>query len=87
MLFRAAAGAWEAGLTPGAVIRGLGPWGPGLIDKYVGGRFSYHGQQLTKEEIERFRWAMVEAVVVVCWLQLRLWVAVGAVVVGWPRTH
>jgi hypothetical protein len=33
-----------AGLTPGSVIRGLGPWGPGLIDKYVNGRFSAHGE-------------------------------------------
>jgi hypothetical protein len=33
-----------AGLTPGSVIRGLGPWGPNLIDKYVNGRFSVHGK-------------------------------------------
>lgn len=33
-----------AGLTPGSVIRGLGPWGPGLIDRYVNGRFSVHGE-------------------------------------------
>ncbi|GBG00298.1 1-acylglycerol-3-phosphate O-acyltransferase-like [Raphidocelis subcapitata] len=53
-LFRAAAGAWEAGVTPGAVIRALGPWGPGLVGKYVGGRFSYHGQPLTAEEVPVF---------------------------------
>lgn len=41
---RLATSAWMAGLTPGSVIRGLGPWGPGLIDKYVNGRFSVHGE-------------------------------------------
>ncbi|KAI8474553.1 MAG: Alpha/Beta hydrolase protein [Monoraphidium minutum] len=54
LLFRAAAGAWEAGVTPGAVIRGLGPWGPGLVGKYVGGRFSHHGKPLTDAEIPVF---------------------------------
>ena len=44
-LARLATSAWVAGLTPGSVIRGLGPWGPGLIDRYVNGRFSAHGEE------------------------------------------
>lgn len=54
LLFHAAAGAWEAGVTPGAVIRSLGPWGPSLVDRYVGGRFSYHGKSLTDAEVSVF---------------------------------
>lgn len=54
-LYKLATSAWMAGLTPGSVIRGLGPWGPGLIDKYVNGRFSVHGQALTQAEKECFR--------------------------------
>lgn len=54
LLFRAAASAWEAGVTPGSVIRSMGPWGPGLVDRYVGGRFSYHGQPLKEEEVPLF---------------------------------
>lgn len=42
-----------AGLTPGSVIRGLGPWGPGLIDKYVNGRFSVHGETARAFGVER----------------------------------
>jgi hypothetical protein len=42
-LYRLAANAWNAGLTPGGVIRALGPWGPGLVKRYVAGRFSMHG--------------------------------------------
>lgn len=44
-------------MTPGAVIRGLGPWGPGLVNKYVGGRFSYHGESLSEQEVAVFRCA------------------------------
>lgn len=55
MLFRAATGAWEAGVTPGSVIRAIGPWGPSLVEKYVGGRFSYHGKRLDAEEARAFR--------------------------------
>jgi hypothetical protein len=46
VLCRLATSAWMAGLTPGSVIRGLGPWGPNLIDKYVNGRFSVHGKHI-----------------------------------------
>lgn len=35
---------WEKGVTPGSVIRGLGPWGQSLVYKYVSGRFSHHGR-------------------------------------------
>lgn len=43
-LYRIAQHAWESGVTPGSVIRALGPWGPGLVEKYVTGRFSHHGR-------------------------------------------
>jgi len=58
MLYRAAAGAWEAGVTPGAVIRGIGPLGPRLVGGYVGGRFSHHGQPLNDQEVAAFRWVV-----------------------------
>lgn len=29
---------WDAGVTPGSVIRSLGPWGPALIQRYVRNR-------------------------------------------------
>ena len=37
-MFRLSQTLWEAGATPGAVIRTLGPWGPGLIQKYARSR-------------------------------------------------
>ena len=37
-MFRLSRALWEAGATPGAVIRTLGPWGPGLIQKYARSR-------------------------------------------------
>lgn len=42
-LYKLATKAWMSGVTPGSVIRALGPWGPGLVEKYVTGRFSMHG--------------------------------------------
>jgi hypothetical protein len=45
-LFKLAASAWAAGVTPQGLIRALGPWGPGLVEKYVTGRFSRHGEGL-----------------------------------------
>jgi hypothetical protein len=35
---------WEKGVTPAAVIRGLGPWGQNIVYKYVTNRFSHHGE-------------------------------------------
>lgn len=32
---------WEAGATPGAFVRSLGPWGPSLIQKYACNRCSH----------------------------------------------
>jgi len=49
-MYKLAAQLWEAGVTPGAVIRTLGPWGPGLVDRYVAGRFNSHGQALEPHE-------------------------------------
>jgi abhydrolase domain-containing protein 5 len=34
--------AWESGVTPGAVARGLGPWGAGLVEGIVVRRFARH---------------------------------------------
>jgi hypothetical protein len=45
-LFKLAAHAWASGITPFSLIRALGPWGPGLVEKYVTGRFSMHGEQI-----------------------------------------
>ena len=42
-------------MTPGSVIRTLGPLGPGLINKYVGGRFSRHGKPLDDQERDAFK--------------------------------
>ncbi|KAG0603934.1 hypothetical protein M758_10G131800 [Ceratodon purpureus] len=43
---------WESNLTPQAVIRGLGPWGPNLVNKYAGARFVTYsnGTTLTDDE-------------------------------------
>ncbi len=46
--------AWEAGVTPHAVIRTLGPWGPRIANGYVRSRFSHHGAQLSDQEGELF---------------------------------
>lgn len=43
-MYKLATKAWMSGVTPGSVIRALGPWGPGLVEKYVTGRFSMHGK-------------------------------------------
>jgi hypothetical protein len=37
-LYRLANTLWEAGATPGTLIRTLGPWGPNLIQKYARNR-------------------------------------------------
>ncbi|GFR44731.1 hypothetical protein Agub_g6057, partial [Astrephomene gubernaculifera] len=54
-VFRALMWGWEAGLTPGALIRGLGPWGQSIVFKYVANRFSHHGEGLSPREVEVFR--------------------------------
>ncbi|MEW5304929.1 MAG: hypothetical protein WDW36_007503 [Sanguina aurantia] len=41
---------WASGFTPGSLVRGMGPWGPGIVEKYVANRFNHHGDGLTKEE-------------------------------------
>ncbi|EFJ45067.1 hypothetical protein VOLCADRAFT_106093 [Volvox carteri f. nagariensis] len=46
---------WEKGVTPGAIIRGLGPWGQNLVFKYVANRFSHHGEGLSQREIDLFK--------------------------------
>lgn len=37
-IYRTASTAWDAGVTPGGVIRTLGPWGRSLISGYVRNR-------------------------------------------------
>eukprot|EP00882_Tetradesmus_deserticola_P007407 GHRQ01007804.1.p1 GENE.GHRQ01007804.1~~GHRQ01007804.1.p1 ORF type:complete len:467 (+),score=186.71 GHRQ01007804.1:110-1510(+) len=54
-LFRLAGHAWASGVTPFSLIRALGPWGPGLVGKYVTGRFSMHGMPLEPAESSTFR--------------------------------
>ncbi|KAK9917093.1 hypothetical protein WJX75_000828 [Coccomyxa subellipsoidea] len=44
---------WDAGATPGAVIRSLGPWGPSLIQKYARNRFR-EGMGLSQAEVAAF---------------------------------
>eukprot|EP00878_Enallax_costatus_P023828 GHUV01025380.1.p1 GENE.GHUV01025380.1~~GHUV01025380.1.p1 ORF type:complete len:414 (+),score=72.62 GHUV01025380.1:55-1296(+) len=54
-LYKLSTKAWMSGVTPGSVIRALGPWGPGLVEKYVTGRFSMHGQPLDAVEQNVFK--------------------------------
>ena len=44
---------WDSDLTPGRVIRGLGPLGPGLVQRYARGRFQ-QGLALSDAEVARF---------------------------------
>lgn len=43
---------WESNFTPQKFIRGLGPWGPGIVNKYTSARFGSYSQGtvLTEEE-------------------------------------
>ncbi|KAG6485064.1 probable 1-acylglycerol-3-phosphate O-acyltransferase [Zingiber officinale] len=43
---------WESNVTPQKFIRGLGPWGPNLVQRYTSARFGSYsaGEELTKEE-------------------------------------
>ncbi|KAJ3691135.1 hypothetical protein LUZ61_020299 [Rhynchospora tenuis] len=43
---------WESNLTPQKLIRGLGPWGRNIVQKYTGNRFGSYsqGDPLTEEE-------------------------------------
>ncbi len=38
LLFNVSTRLWDRGLTPGTVVRTLGPMGPGLISKYARNR-------------------------------------------------
>lgn len=44
---------WEAGATPGGVIRTLGPWGPRMVNGYARNRFK-RGMQLQEDELSAF---------------------------------
>ncbi|KAL4859830.1 putative 1-acylglycerol-3-phosphate O-acyltransferase [Chlorella vulgaris] len=52
-LFRFATRAWDWGVTPGSLIRGLGPWGPRMAAGYCRSRFTKQ-QQMTDEEVAIF---------------------------------
>lgn len=54
LLYRSARAFWEWGLTPGSVVRFVGPMGPSIIEGYTRRRFKT-GHHLTEEEIEAFR--------------------------------
>jgi pimeloyl-ACP methyl ester carboxylesterase len=43
---------WESNFTPQKIVRGLGPWGPNLVQKYAGMRFGERAQgaKLTEDE-------------------------------------
>ncbi|KAJ6336258.1 hypothetical protein OIU78_012784 [Salix suchowensis] len=43
---------WESNFTPQKVVRGLGPWGPDLVNRYTTARFGAYstGEVLTEEE-------------------------------------
>ncbi|CAM0151819.1 unnamed protein product [Urochloa decumbens] len=43
---------WESNFTPQRIVRGLGPWGPGLVQKYTSARFGTrsNGELLTDQE-------------------------------------
>jgi len=43
---------WESNFTPQRIVRGLGPWGPGLVQRYISARFgtSSTGELLTDQE-------------------------------------
>ncbi len=61
LAFKTATAVWEAGLTPGGVVRTLGPVGPGLVKKYVRGRFR-DGADLDGPEaaaLERYFYALL----------------------------
>jgi len=52
-LYRLAVNIWNAGITPGLIIRSMGPFGPSLVEKYTRNRFKT-GHHLSEEEIEAF---------------------------------
>ncbi|KAJ4847321.1 hypothetical protein Tsubulata_017362 [Turnera subulata] len=43
---------WESNFTPQKIVRGLGPWGPNLVQRYTSARFGTRssGETLTEEE-------------------------------------
>jgi hypothetical protein len=49
-------------VTPGSVIRAIGPLGPVLINKYVGGRFSsQHGGRFSSQDGKKLEGMEVDA--------------------------
>ena len=54
-LFRLAVAAWESGITPGGIIRTLGPYGKRLVEGYTRRRFQSRGHHFTEEEVVAFQ--------------------------------
>ena len=52
-IYRAIGWAWESGVTPASFIRGIGPIGPGLVEKHVTRRFNIHGEGLKREDEQK----------------------------------
>ncbi|CAG9464433.1 unnamed protein product [Pedinophyceae sp. YPF-701] len=46
---------WDWGVTPGHIIRTLGPLGRRMVEGYVSRRFSQYGTGLTPEDVEVFK--------------------------------
>ena len=44
---------WDWGVTPGSIVRGMGPWGPSVTQKYCRSRFTRQ-KQLTEAEVAVF---------------------------------
>jgi abhydrolase domain-containing protein 5 len=53
-LYRTAVKAWNGGVTPGSIIRGLGPWGKSLVEGYAQRRFR-QGHRLNEDEVMAFQ--------------------------------
>lgn len=53
-MFRLVGWAWQRGVTPGSFVRLLGPWGPGIVKKYVAGRFE-SAEAMSAEEGQLFK--------------------------------
>lgn len=61
-LYRLAVGAWNAGVTPGGIIRAAGPWGRRLVEGYTRKRFQSRGHHMTEEEVVAFQAYMYHVV-------------------------
>lgn len=54
-LYRLAVAAWEGGITPGGIIRTLGPYGKRMVEGYTRRRFQSRGHHFTEDEVQAFQ--------------------------------